>query len=61
VEYNRQLWKQAEQASLEKVKAGGVTVIRPDKKPFQQAVQSMWRKYEDTELGALMQQIRETE
>jgi tripartite ATP-independent transporter DctP family solute receptor len=61
VEYNRQLWKQAEQASLEKVKAGGVTIIQPDKKPFQQAVQSMWKKYEDTELGALMQQIKETE
>ena len=61
VEYNRQLWKQAEQASLAKVAAGGVTIIRPDKKPFQQAVQSMWKKYEDTELGALIQQIKETE
>ncbi len=59
VEYNRQLWKEAEQASLEKVQAAGVTIIRPDKKPFQQAVQSMWKKYEDTELGDLTRQIQE--
>jgi tripartite ATP-independent transporter DctP family solute receptor len=61
VEYNIKLWKQAEQASLEKVQAAGVTIIEPDKKPFQQSVQSMWKKYENTELGDLIRQIQEIE
>ncbi len=61
VEYNRKLWKEAEQASLEKVEAAGVTIIQPDKEPFRQAVQPMWEKYENTELGALIRRIREIE
>ncbi len=59
VEYNLKLWKQAEQASLEKVRDAGVTIIQPDKQPFQQSVQSMWKKYEDTELGVLIKRITE--
>ncbi len=61
VEYNIKLWKEAEQASLEKVRDAGVTIIRPDKEPFQQSVESMWERYEDTELGALIKRIREIE
>jgi tripartite ATP-independent transporter DctP family solute receptor len=59
VEYNIKLWKEAEQTSLEKVEAAGVTIIRPDKEPFQRAVQPIWKKYEDTELGVLIKQITE--
>jgi tripartite ATP-independent transporter DctP family solute receptor len=59
VQYNRRIWKQSEQASLEKVKACGVTIIQPPKEPFQEAVQSMWKKYENTDLGTLIQQIKD--
>lgn len=59
VAYNRKLWIESEQESLDKVQAAGVTIIRPDKKPFQEAVQPMWEKYKDTELGELIRQIQE--
>jgi len=61
VEYNRKLWIESEAASLEKVQAAGVTIIRPDKKPFQDAVQPMWEKYKQTDLGPLIQQIQEVQ
>lgn len=57
VEFNIKLWAEAEQASVAKVEAAGVEVIRPDKKPFQDAVQSMWQDYEE-ELGDLIRRIQ---
>jgi tripartite ATP-independent transporter DctP family solute receptor len=57
VEYNIELWAEAEQASVAKVEAAGVEVIRPDKGPFQAAVQSMWKDYEE-ELGDLIRRIQ---
>jgi tripartite ATP-independent transporter DctP family solute receptor len=59
VVYNRKAWAEAEIASLNAVKAAGVTVIEPDKTLFQQAVQPMWERYKDTELGDLIRQIQE--
>ena len=59
VEYNRKLWAESEQQSLEKVQAAGVTIIRPDKTLFQEAVRPMWDKYKNTELGELIRQIQE--
>lgn len=59
VVYNRKAWAEAEIASLNAVKAAGVTVIEPDKALFQQAVQPMWERYKDTELGDLIRQIQE--
>lgn len=61
VDYNRKLWNESEEESLKKVEAAGVTIIRPDKKFFQEAVQSMWDKYRDTDLGELIQRIQEVE
>ena len=63
--YDRKLWTEAEEKSLEVVKAGGVTVSYPDKKPFQDAVKPMWDKYlnaenkEDQAIGALIRKIQE--
>ncbi|MFC1494530.1 TRAP transporter substrate-binding protein [Thermodesulfobacteriota bacterium] len=63
--YDRELWTKAEKKSLEVVKAGGVTVIYPDKKLFQEAVKPMWNKFlnsdnpEDKTIGTLIQQIQE--
>ncbi|MFC1763675.1 TRAP transporter substrate-binding protein [Planctomycetota bacterium] len=57
VAFNIKLWGEAEKASVEKVKADGVEVIYPDKAPFQAAVQSMWKDYEE-ELGDLIKRIQ---
>ncbi len=59
VEYQRKIWAEAEKEDLKIVKEAGVKVIHPDKKPFQESVQSMWDDYKDTELGELIKQIQE--
>ncbi len=58
VVYNRKLWTEAEQSSLEKVKAAGVKIIYPDKKPFKEKVQPMWDEYRNSELGGLIDEIQ---
>jgi tripartite ATP-independent transporter DctP family solute receptor len=61
VEFNRKLWIESEKESLERVHAAGVTIIRPDKQPFQEAVRPMWERYNGTELGELIQKIQEVQ
>jgi tripartite ATP-independent transporter DctP family solute receptor len=46
VEYQKKLWAEREQASLAEVEAAGIEIIRPDKTPFQEAVQPMYKRYE---------------
>ena len=58
VEYQRKLWVDAEKAALEKVQESGVEVIRPDKQPFIDSVQPMWKEYEGTEVGGLIKAIQ---
>ena len=58
VEYQRELWKTSTQASLEKVKAEGVTVITPDKAPFVEAVKPFHKSFEKTPIGDLITQIK---
>ena len=41
VEYQRELWRKSTEESLAAVAAAGVQIIRPDKTPFMQKVQSM--------------------
>lgn len=57
VQYNRQVWKEAVEDALKKFESSGVTIIRPDKEPFRQAVMPMWEKYKGTEIGKLIEQI----
>ena len=65
VTYDRELWTRAEEKSLEDVRAGGVTVSYPDKKPFKDAVKPMWDKYlkaenaADQAIGELILKIQE--
>lgn len=65
VAYGRKLWTEAEEKSMEVVKAGGVIVSYPDKKPFQEAVKPMWEKFlnadndNDKAIGELILKIRE--
>ena len=74
VDYGRKLWNEAEKKSLETVENGGVEVIHPDKKPFQEAVQPIWQHFlmadpnsdnkserEDAAIGALIRRIQEIE
>jgi tripartite ATP-independent transporter DctP family solute receptor len=59
VEYQRKIWAEAEKEDLKIVEDAGVKVIYPDKKPFEESVQSMWDAYKGTEIGELMKQIQE--
>ncbi|MBW8017634.1 MAG: TRAP transporter substrate-binding protein [Planctomycetes bacterium] len=53
----RKLWEEAEAHALDVVQKAGVTVVRPDKAPFQEAVKPIWDKYKGTELGKLAEEI----
>lgn len=57
VALQRQLWASASADALKEIEAAGVEIIRPDKKPFQQAVAAMHASYEGTSTGKLLKQI----
>ena len=60
--YQRKLWQEAEIEALEKVQEAGVTIIRPDKKLFEEKVQNIYEDYKDNEeIYSLIQQIKATE
>jgi tripartite ATP-independent transporter DctP family solute receptor len=65
VEKGHGYWAEAVNAAMTKVQDAGVEVIRPDKKPFQDAVRPMWERFqkadneEDKAIGTLIQQIQE--
>ncbi|AQT68622.1 C4-dicarboxylate-binding periplasmic protein precursor [Anaerohalosphaera lusitana] len=59
VEHQIKLWAAAEEESMEAVQEAGVTILRPDKEPFREAVKPMWEQYEDTNLGTLIERIQE--
>ena len=61
VEFQRQLWAQTERENIETVAAAGVEIIRPDKQPFVEAVQSVWKQFEGTEIGEFAAEIRAVE
>ncbi len=61
VVYQRKLWEEAEKEALEKVQKAGVTIIRPDKKPFADKVKHLYDAYKDNkEISDLISQIKET-
>jgi tripartite ATP-independent transporter DctP family solute receptor len=61
VEYQRKIWAEAEEADLKIVQTAGAQVVQPDKAPFRQSVQSVWKEFEGTEIGDLIRQIREVQ
>jgi len=61
VEYQKELWEVSTEESLKLVQEAGVKIIYPDKTPFVDAVQSMHDSYKGTEIGRLIQQIKDTE
>ena len=61
VTFQRQLWAEKEAENLRQVEQAGVTIIRPDKKPFRQSVKSMWKEFEGTEIGKLADRIQQAQ
>lgn len=61
VTYQRKLWSQFQQQSLDEVTKAGVQIIKPDKQPFRDAVKTMLEKYSDTEIGILAKRIIEVQ
>ena len=53
----RRLWAKATEAALAAVQGAGIEVIRPDKRPFRDAVAPMHAAYEGTSIGGLMERI----
>ncbi|BFM19517.1 TRAP transporter substrate-binding protein [Gilvimarinus japonicus] len=58
VVYERKLWAESTAEALAAVEAAGVTVIRPDKKPFMERVEPMHESYKGTELYDLIQTFK---
>jgi len=61
VAFQRQLWAEKEKENLHQVEKAGVTIIRPDKKPFRDAVKSMWSEFEGTQIGELADRIKQVQ
>ncbi len=60
VVFQRSLWKEETQKSIERLKANGVTVYHPDKRPFRDKVAPMYERFKDTAIGELVERIKET-
>jgi tripartite ATP-independent transporter DctP family solute receptor len=58
VVFQRELWKEDTQAALDAVAADGVTILEPDKAPFQANVQAMLTSYAQSDLGPLIERIK---
>ena len=61
IEYQRELWAQDTENSLEQVKAAGVEVISVDKRLFSERTKTMLESYQGTALGRLLERIAEVE
>ena len=59
VTYQREVWAEFQQESMEKIKEAGMEIIRPDKEPFREAVKPMFKEYEGTKIGDLVKRIGE--
>jgi len=59
--YSQQLWSDFAKKSLEEMQKVGLNVIYPNKKPFRDAVQNMWKNFEGTKIGDLAKQIEEVQ
>jgi len=61
VPYQRQLWADFVEESMTKMKAAGLQVYEPDKEPFRQKSQSLWKELEGTKIGNLAKEIQAVE
>ncbi len=59
-EYQKLIWAEASAEALAKVEESGVEIIRPDKEPFQAAVEEMLEEYRDQpEIWRWIERIRD--
>ncbi len=54
----RRLWQEYETEVLETLEEEGVTILRPEKQPFKEAVEPMLKSLEGTPVGDLIEEIR---
>jgi tripartite ATP-independent transporter DctP family solute receptor len=59
--YQRQLWQEGTEEALRAVQEQGVTIHRPDRRPFVERVRPMHESYAGTPVGELLAQIQEVE
>ena len=59
VDYQRKAWQQATDEAMSALVDAGVTIIRPDKKPFFDSVQSVYESQNNPEVIATVKAIRE--
>ncbi|MEN6309591.1 MAG: TRAP transporter substrate-binding protein [Anaerohalosphaeraceae bacterium] len=55
--YQRQLWKEETDKDLAECEKMGVTIYKPDLKPFIEKAKPMYQQYEGTAIGKLIQEI----
>lgn len=55
--FQRELWQKASDDALVELEANGVTINRPDKTPFREAVKGLRASYEGTRIGDLATRI----
>jgi tripartite ATP-independent transporter DctP family solute receptor len=58
VEYQKNVWKESSDESLQKVQEAGVKVIYPDKEPFREAVKEMHESFKGTAIYDLIKEIK---
>jgi tripartite ATP-independent transporter DctP family solute receptor len=59
--YQRQLWQESTEEALTAVQDQGVTIHRPDRRPFAERVRPMHESYAGTPVGELLVRIQEME
>jgi tripartite ATP-independent transporter DctP family solute receptor len=62
VEYQKQIWKESTERSLQAVEEAGVEIIYPDREPFFERVQPLYDQYRtDPRIGTLLEKIMNAE
>ena len=59
--FQRKLWSEFEQESMDKMVAAGLQVHHPDKTPFRERGMELWQEYEGTVVGDLAKEIQAIE
>ncbi len=58
VDYQRKLWEEFVQESMNKMIAAGLQVYHPDKEPFRELAQKVWQEFDGTIIGDLGSEIQ---
>jgi TRAP-type C4-dicarboxylate transport system substrate-binding protein len=58
VVFQKKVWKESSEESMQKVQEAGVEIIYPDKVPFRDAVKEMHEGYKGTTLYDLLLEIQ---